>query len=204
MLHSGVSSPTTGRMPCLRRGRRRYRFLASAAAASAASAIKSINTSNCRIRGGKGRSMPQAIGNATLLSLQLLPQFRTTEALIRCHSADDTGPGWVEGSVIGGMTLGWGGRHVICSVGGMRVCFFWRVMVVAAAVGVWGPFASARAEGTLFRGATLFTLVDGETVARNDGFLFVSEEGTIEALGAGDPLADPVVEGTVGRGNQDR
>jgi 5-methylthioadenosine/S-adenosylhomocysteine deaminase len=100
------------------------------------------------------------------------------------------------------MTLGWGGRHVICSVGGMRVCFFWRVMAVAAAVGAWGPLASARAEGTLFRGATLFTLVDGETVARNDGFLLVSEEGTIEAVGAGDPSADAGLKGRLAAGTK--
>ncbi len=54
-------------------------------------------------------------------------------------------------------------------------------------------FSASGFASTLYRGATVLTLADGDNAGHANGYLLVSDDGTIEAVGQGDPLSDPAV-----------
>ena len=53
--------------------------------------------------------------------------------------------------------------------------------------------AAARAQSTLYAGATVITLAAGDDTPMRDAYLLVSGGGDIEAVGTGDPMTNPSV-----------
>jgi len=74
-----------------------------------------------------------------------------------------------------------------------------RELVVWVLVLIGGGVSRAWGESTLYRGATVFTLTDGENSGIAEGFVLVSEEGVVEAVGKGDPLEAPGVRARHGQ-----
>jgi len=69
----------------------------------------------------------------------------------------------------------------------MRVFVFWVLVVIG------GGAVPAWAGSTLYRGATVFTLADGQDSGIAEGFVLVSGDGVVEAVGKGDPMEAPGV-----------